>query len=56
MFVLGLSRGLPYYMDAQREQRWDKDARKSGYIDLAQATALIVGVGGIGHETAPALC
>ena len=52
MFVLGLSRGLPYYMDAQREQRWDKDARKSGYIDLAQATALIVGVGGIGHETA----
>ena len=52
MFVLGLSRGLPYYMDAQRERRWDKDARKSGYIDLAQATALIVGVGGIGHETA----
>ena len=39
-------------MDAQRERRWDKDARKSGYIDLAQATALIVGVGGIGHETA----
>ena len=52
MFVLGLSRGLPYYMDAQRQRRWDKDARKSGYIDLAQATALIVGVGGIGHETA----
>lgn len=52
MFVLGLSRGLPYYMEAQRERRWDKDARKSGYIDLAQATALIVGVGGIGHETA----
>ncbi len=52
MFVLGLSRGLPYYMDAQRQRRWDKDARKSGYTDLAQATALIVGVGGIGHETA----
>ena len=52
MFVLGLSRGLPYYMDAQRERRWDKDARKSGYIDLAQSTALIIGVGGIGHETA----
>ncbi|MDE0011057.1 MAG: D-2-hydroxyacid dehydrogenase [Candidatus Poribacteria bacterium] len=52
MFVLGLSRGLPYYMDAQHQRRWDKDARKSGYIDLAQATALIVGVGGIGHETA----
>ena len=52
MFVLALSRGLPYYMDAQRESIWGKDARKSGYIDLAQATALIVGVGGIGHETA----
>ena len=52
MFVLALSRGLPYYMDAQREGVWGKDARKSGYIDLAQATALIVGVGGIGHETA----
>ena len=52
MFVLALSRGLPYYMDAQREGVWSKDARKSGYIDLAQATALIVGVGGIGHETA----
>ncbi len=52
MFVLALARGLPYYMDAQREGVWDKNARKSGYIDLAEATALIVGVGGIGHETA----
>ncbi|MEM7531385.1 MAG: D-2-hydroxyacid dehydrogenase [Chloroflexota bacterium] len=52
MFVLALARGLPYYMDAQRASRWDKDARKSQYIDLTTATALIVGVGGIGHETA----
>ncbi len=52
MFVLALSRGLPYYMDAQRAGTWDKDARKHGYIDVAQATALIVGVGGIGQETA----
>jgi len=52
MFVLALARGLPYYMDAQRMSNWDNNARKSGYIDLAQATALIVGVGGIGHETA----
>ena len=52
MFVLALSRGLPYYMDTQRERIWDKDARKHGYVDLAQATALIVGVGGIGQETA----
>ena len=52
MFVLALARGLPWYMDAQRRRVWDKDARKSPYIDLAGATALINGVGGIGHETA----
>ncbi len=52
MFVLALARGLPYYMDAQRRGIWDKNARKKDYIDLAEATALIVGVGGIGHETA----
>ncbi|MCZ6875873.1 MAG: D-2-hydroxyacid dehydrogenase [bacterium] len=52
MFVLALSRGLPYYVEAQQQRRWDKDARQSPYIYLADATALIVGVGGIGHETA----
>lgn len=52
MYILALSRGLPYYMEAQRNGNWDSNARKSGYIDLLQATALIVGVGGIGHETA----
>jgi phosphoglycerate dehydrogenase-like enzyme len=52
MFVLALARGLPFYIDAQRERRWDVDARKSRYIDLANATALLVGVGGIGHEAA----
>ena len=52
MFLLALSRGLPYYVEAQRQRQWDKDARQSPYIYLADATALIVGVGGIGHETA----
>jgi phosphoglycerate dehydrogenase-like enzyme len=52
MYVLALARGLPYYMEAQRQRRWDKDARKSQYIDLAGAVALIAGVGGIGHEAA----
>ena len=52
MFVMALSRGLPWYMDAQRRRVWGKDARKSPYIYLAEATALINGVGGIGHETA----
>ena len=52
MFLLALSRGLHWYMDAQRRGEWDKEARKSPYIDLAGAVALINGVGGIGHETA----
>jgi phosphoglycerate dehydrogenase-like enzyme len=52
MFILALARGLPYYMDARREMRWDVNAPKSRYIELSEATALIVGVGGIGHETA----
>ena len=52
MFVLALSRGLPYWMDAQRAGRWDRSARKRRYVNLPDATALIVGVGGIGAETA----
>ena len=52
MFVLALARGLPYYMEAQRQRRWDKEARQSVYIDLTTATALIAGVGGIGQEAA----
>ncbi len=52
MFLLALARGLPYYVDAQRQRRWDKDARPGPALDLASATALINGVGGIGQETA----
>lgn len=52
MFVLALARGLPYYMAAQREGRWDTEARKSAYIDLTNATALIAGIGNIGQEAA----
>ena len=52
MFVLALSRGMPWYVDAQRRRIWNKDARRSPYVYLGEATALINGVGGIGHETA----
>lgn len=52
MYMLALARGLPSFLDAQRERRWDKEAQQSRYIDLAHATALIHGVGGIGQETA----
>ncbi|MDA1257308.1 MAG: D-2-hydroxyacid dehydrogenase [Chloroflexi bacterium] len=52
MFMLALSRGLPYWVDAQKKARWDKDARKHGYVNLPDSTVLINGVGGIGAETA----
>jgi phosphoglycerate dehydrogenase-like enzyme len=52
MFLLGLARGLPFYLEAQRARRWDPDARPRPALDLPSATALIHGVGGIGHETA----
>ena len=54
MFILALSRGLPYYVEAQKQRRWDKEARQSSYIDLADATALIVGVGGHWPRDGPA--
>ncbi|MGI9149491.1 MAG: D-2-hydroxyacid dehydrogenase [Chloroflexota bacterium] len=52
MFLLALARGLPYYVEAQRQQRWQPRARPRPALDLAQATVLIHGVGGIGQETA----
>lgn len=50
MYMLALSRGLPYYLDAQRESRWDTQARRRGYVDVAASTVVINGVGGIGAE------
>lgn len=52
MYMLAFARGLTAYLDAQREGRWDNRARKTPYVDLSQATVLIVGLGGIGAETA----
>ena len=52
MYMLELSRGLPYYSAAQAEGRWNTRARKRGYVDLTTSTVLINGVGGIGAEAA----
>ena len=52
MFMLALSRGLPDWMNAQRDRKWDKSARQSPYVEIANSTVLINGVGGIGAETA----
>ncbi len=48
-YVLTFARGLHVYRDRQRDRKW-----QTGYdtVYLPEATAVIVGVGGIGGETA----
>lgn len=48
-YVLTFARGLHVYRDHQSQRKWEK-----GYdtVNLSEATAVIVGVGGIGGETA----
>lgn len=48
-YVLTFARGLHVYRDRQRERVWGKDYDS---IYLPEATAVIVGIGGIGAETA----
>lgn len=51
--VLSFSRGLPGYMALQRERKWaPAPDRVKNTIYLPESTLLIVGVGGIGAETA----
>jgi phosphoglycerate dehydrogenase-like enzyme len=51
-FVLALSRGLHRYMPLQLQRKWAPDRLDTGIVYLPESTALIVGVGGIGAETA----
>jgi phosphoglycerate dehydrogenase-like enzyme len=51
-FVLAFARGLPRYILRQSEHRWDPAPLDTGVVHLPESTALIVGVGGIGAETA----
>jgi len=48
-FLLSFARGLHLYHDRQRARRWQKGAAT---VYLPEATLLILGVGGIGGETA----
>jgi phosphoglycerate dehydrogenase-like enzyme len=50
-YVLGFARGLHVYVRRQQERRWDRD-EPAPVVHLPGATALIVGVGSIGSETA----
>ena len=52
-FVLAFARGLHLYLPRQLERQWRPEpGEDSGVVHLPDATALIVGVGGIGSETA----
>ena len=52
MYILSLSRGLPWYERNREKKIWDKEARQTPYVVLDESTVLINGVGGIGYETA----
>ena len=51
-FVLAFARGLHVYIPQQQRREWKKPSDNQGVVHLPEATALIVGVGGIGAETA----
>jgi phosphoglycerate dehydrogenase-like enzyme len=51
-FVLAFARGLHIYLPQQLRRDWRKMPRDTGIVHLPEATALVVGVGGIGAEVA----
>src|SRR5262249_14812604 len=51
-FVLAFARGLHEDLRHQLRREWHKRPLDTGVVHLAESTALIVGVGGIGAETA----
>ena len=52
-FVLAFARGLHVFIPQQLRREWKKSGQEDGQVvHLPEATALIVGVGGIGAETA----
>ena len=51
-FVLAFARGLHVYIPQQLRREWKKPRRGQGVVHLPEATALIVGLGGIGAEAA----
>jgi phosphoglycerate dehydrogenase-like enzyme len=51
-FVLAFARGLHVFIPQQLRREWKKPPSDQGVVPLPGATALIVGLGGIGGETA----
>ena len=51
-FVLAFARGLHYYLPQQMRREYAPRPHDTGVVHLPEATALILGVGGIGSEAA----
>jgi phosphoglycerate dehydrogenase-like enzyme len=51
-FVLAFARGLHVFIPQQLRREWKKPPEDNGVVPLPGSTALIVGLGGIGAETA----
>jgi phosphoglycerate dehydrogenase-like enzyme len=51
-FLLAFARGLHYYIPRQLRREWSPEPLDTGVVHLPETTALILGVGGIGAETA----
>src|SRR6266508_3433817 len=51
-FVLAFARGLHHYLPLQLRREWKPAPSDTGVVHMPEATALIVGVGGIGSEAA----
>ncbi len=51
-YVLAFARGFQFYIPQQLKREWKPAEHDGGMVHLAEATALIVGVGGIGSEAA----
>jgi len=51
-FVLAFARGLHHYLPRQLGREWRPEPHDTGVVHLPEATALIVGLGGIGAEAA----
>ena len=52
MYVLNFARGMHRFFRQQAQSEWKKPPKDTGVVALQEATALIVGVGGIGAEAA----
>jgi len=51
-FVYAFARGFQYYIPQQMRREWAKPEEDHGVVHLPEATALVVGLGGIGTEAA----